>query len=148
MPDSEMFKLVIQGGSFAVLIMILIWAMFKLEPRIREMMEKKDEVIQTIAKTFGETQQKTITELKIMIESLTKTAEETHARKDSECRGERKEMMDTITGEMKLNRELLSKEMEVNREARHNDTKNITKALADMWMSSHQPTPPKNPNKE
>jgi len=147
MPEAEAFKTIIQGGSFAMLVLIFCWALFKLEPRIREMIEKKDalhtETIKETVKafsdaqqkgivTFGETQQKTLDQMRQLLEGQAQKHVEAVAKmqaaytdtlhkKDAECREERKE-----------NSDMLMREMELNRKSRHDFANQIQKVMAEV----------------
>lgn len=145
--EAEAFKTIVQGGSFAMLVLIFCWALFKLEPRIREMIEKKDalhtETIKETVKafsdaqqkgivTFGETQQKTLEQMRQLLEGqaqkhtdaiakLQQQYTDTIHRKDIECREERKE-----------NTDMIMREMELNRKSRHDFANQITKIMAEV----------------
>ena len=142
MPEAEAFKTIVQGGSFALLVLIFCWALFKLEPRMREREEKKDilhsELLKDAIKTFGETQQKTLSEMRILMESQQQKSTEAmniliakHAdvllKKDTECREERKE-----------NTEMVLREMELNRKSRHDFANQIQKIMIEVLEEGTQ----------
>lgn len=136
MPEAEAFKTIVQGGSFAMLVLIFCWALFKLEPRMREREERKDtlhaQLMQEAVRTFGDTQQKTIAEMRAVLETAQRTSSEAlnkliekHAevmqKKDAECREERKE-----------NTEMILREMELNRKSRHDFANQIQKIVVEV----------------
>ena len=128
MPDTEMFKAVVQGGSFALVVLLFCWILFRLEPRIREMIEKKDamhaDTIKAITEASAATIQKTVTENRTLVEGILNkfaTTAETAAR---ECREERKEWM-----------EAFQREGELNRKARHELANRMTEAMATAYAT-------------
>lgn len=89
MPDSEMLKLIVNGGSFGLLAIIAVWIMFRVVPAL----------------------QATLTAIEV------KHAEERKAA-DIRCVEERKELMALWKEESKLNREAWQEEAKLNRQFR------------------------------
>lgn len=126
MPDTEMFKLIVQSGSFGLIVLLICWVLFRLEPRIREMIEKKDqlnaETIKSVAANASETIQKTISENRQLVETLLTRFTEATDKAASECRDERKEWM-----------EVVQRESELNRKARHDLANQIQALIAEAY---------------
>lgn len=40
MPDSEVFKVILQGGSFGLLAIFVVWVLFRGAPMLQTMLEK------------------------------------------------------------------------------------------------------------
>lgn len=140
MPDSEVFKIILNGGSFAMLILIFCWALFKLEPRIREMMEKKDAEHNATVKLIVE-------QHRLSMEKMIEKFADSIERKDKECREERKEWQGIMTKEGDQNRALIAKEGELNRQSRHDIAREMQRIVAEIYSSlpnvPHPPTKPK-----
>ena len=92
-----MFKIVLQGGSFALTVVFVLWVLFKGEPKYREMIEKiegkHESAIQRITDTF-----------KMTVDSILKSHELIVAQITKECREERREWGDMVRKEGELNR--------------------------------------------
>lgn len=87
MPDSETFKLIIQGGSFGVLVIIAIWLMFKWSPDNTRMVLK-------MSQDHRET-----------IEFIEQKHDERVEADHLQCAAERKEMLSMFLRESELNRQ-------------------------------------------
>lgn len=48
MPENEMFKMALQGGSFALVTLLFGWLLFRGMPMLREMAIKQEETIQAL----------------------------------------------------------------------------------------------------
>lgn len=160
MPDNELFRTVVQGGSFAVLVLILVWGIFRLEPRVRETMEKKDVLLaQTIQHTvteantavkevgqqFAETCKQMnadnaqklnaiLTENRTLIDGIIKRHDEQILKIAQECREERKEWIATVVKEMEMTRERLEKEGDLNRKSRHDFANQIQQIAHEIYQ--------------
>ncbi len=160
MPDNELFRTIVQGGSFAVLVLILVWGIFRLEPRVRETMEKKDVLLsQTIQHTVTESNtavkemgqqfadtckamnsdntQKLnaiLTENRNLIDSIIKRHDEQILKLTQECREERKEWIATMVAEMELTRKRMEKEGDLNRQSRHEFANQIQHITHEVYQ--------------
>lgn len=118
MPETEMFRLILNGGSFALIVFLIIWALFKLEPNLRGMMEKKDLLnSQTIQKIIdGQTAQ---------VQELVKTFSAMVQKANDDCREERKDWADAM-----------AKEMKMNRESRHDLVNQVQRVIAEAYTKA------------
>lgn len=146
-PDSDLFRTVVQGGSFAVLVLILVWGIFRLEPRVRETMEKKDslqaETIQHMVTESANTQKETtrqfaeacakmMVESRLAMETIIKRHDEQVLKLTQECKEERKEWVDAMGKELESLRIRMEKEGDMNRKSRHDFADQIQKILGDV----------------
>ncbi len=127
MTDADTLKTIVQGGSFAVLVVILVWIMFKLEPRMSSMISTKDaEHAATIAKIVEESRVAT----EALVTRLTDMVQKAH----DDCREDRKERDD-----------MMAKESKMNRDARHDDADKWTATVAEMYNRTHGVVPNSKP---
>ncbi len=113
--EPTVFQNIVQGGSFALIVLLACWIMFRLEPRIREMIEKKDALhAETVAHivTTGREQ------VEMMVTRFTEMIQKSH----DDCREERRDSTETMQKEMKLNRE-----------ARHDDSNKLQEAVVELY---------------
>lgn len=157
-PDNQLFHTVVQGGSFAVLVLILIWGIFRMEPRIRETMERKDaehgNTVRSVTTEASTVQKQSVqqfseavakmnadnaslvkqimTENRTLIDAIVKRHDEQVLRITQECKEERKEWSDTLVREMEANRDRTEKEGELNRKSRNEFAGQIRQAMSEV----------------
>lgn len=134
MAEADALKTIIQGGSFAVLVTILVWIMFKLEPRMSKMITDKDALHAATVEKITE-QGRLANEA--MVAQFVAMVEKAHA----DCREDRKERD-----------ELLAKEFKLNREARHDVANQMQRVVIELYelngLKRPMRTAPLNSNKD
>jgi len=86
MPDIEVFKLITNGGSFAVLVFIALWVMLKVVPMIKDTLEQVSSDSHAAIVALGVAHQEAL------------------EQQGKECREERREMMETAAVEREEDR--------------------------------------------
>lgn len=128
MPPIEptMFQNIVQGGSFALIVLFGCWLMFRVEPRNREDSNKKDERNAESAEKKDTTHAETI---KTIVESSERRVEvlinkfaEMVQKAHDDCREERRDTTETMQKEFKLNRE-----------ARHDDADKMAAVVSEFY---------------
>ncbi len=119
MPDSETFKLIMNGGLFGLFVLFFVWLLFKAEPNYRATVER----ITSDCRTAMELQAATN---RTALETVCKTFEASLARQFQECREERRELVSDF-------QETIEKEFELNRDNRHEAANTMLKALREVW---------------
>lgn len=134
MAEADALKTIIQGGSFAVLVTILVWIMFKLEPRMSGMISDKDK---QHAATIEKITENNRLANEAMVAQFVAMVQQAHA----DCREDRKERD-----------ELLAKEGKLNREARHDAANQLQRVVIDLYelngLKRPSRTGPLNPDKQ
>lgn len=123
--ELEIIKVVINGGSFALIVVFVLHYIFKAEPKTRDALEKLEarhqEQVAQQARDYKETVNKIVVEHKETVKIITDSHERLVNNMLKECREERKEMMITLT-----------KEAELNRVSRHDIAEKFQEAVAEM----------------
>lgn len=150
LPDSEMFKLIMNGGLFGLFVLFFVWLLFKAEPNYRktvetivaestkdserqaQAIEKQAEEHKRAMEVVNSTHQKTIETINTThqraIETMTKTFEVVISNQLKECRDERREMTTSMISAIKH-------EGELNRENRHEANNTLMKAIAEIYKN-------------
>lgn len=109
MLDGELFKTVVQGGSFAVVVLLVLWALFKGEPQYRALIEKIQDnhtkQVEAINNSHQLAIDRLVTEHRASIEAILRSHKATVEKLSEECRQERQEWMEQVLKEGELNRE-------------------------------------------
>lgn len=123
--DNQLLGLVLQYGSFGVVVLIFMWIMFKVAPQTAQAVEKKEAAfLDTLTKrdaASAELLRQLITENRALLDLLTKRHDEHSREMAKECREERKEWV-----------ELVMREGELNRKARHDFANQIKGLMTEV----------------
>lgn len=123
--ELEIIKVVINGGSFALIVVFVLHYIFKAEPKTRDAIDKLEsrhqDQVALQAKEYKETINKIVAEHKDTVKIITDSHERLVQSMLKECREERKEMMITM-----------SKEAELNRVSRHDIAEKFQEAVTEM----------------
>lgn len=92
MPDAEMVKVVLNGGSFGLLAIIVIWLLFKGGPMFVAAIDKLGEDHKATVSTIVVGQEKQAIENKEAVETLVKEHTAVVTAINKECREERREL--------------------------------------------------------
>lgn len=154
------FGALIQTGSFGVVVLILLWIMFRLGPSIKETIDKrdvifaetiakKDQVLKETVEVFGQTTatvmaenraviERLVTENRALLDTLSSRHENQVKEAAKECREERREWMETIKTEMENTRERMEKEGDLNRKSRHEFADKIQRMLTEVLKEGEE----------
>lgn len=129
MGDIEIIKLIINGGSFAVLVVIVLWVMFRASPEntatIKSITTDHRNTIESMARGFETTVHTLVREFGIALSTQAQQSRDERIVLSKECREERNQMQARVEAERLLDRQ-----------ARHNDANKLQEIVAELVVPS------------
>lgn len=126
MPDSETFKLIVNGGSFALIVLMFVWLLFKGVPDHRAAVVQMTTDLRVAIEREATAQERQAEEYRKSMQLVCDTFSAALAKQFEECREERREMMKDFEAAIK-------EEFELNRETRHQTANTVQKAIIEMY---------------
>lgn len=158
-----MFKFIVNGGSFALIVLFFVWLLFSGEPKYRAMMiaisANHEAAISKVISNAADGAAKMHEAMAKMQETFTGALRDQQRSHESEvakmqdefrtaldaqekqCRSERKEWLEAIREEAAMNRETIRTEGEANRKARHEAIQEMNRLYTETWIAMYGQTP-------
>lgn len=109
MADVELFKLIMNGGSFALMALFVVWILFKASPILKESLEKKDAAHNATILAMAADHRTTMTAMaeahRTSIATLAAEFRASLAEMHRECRDERADLLKRADDEREKDRQ-------------------------------------------
>lgn len=124
--DLDLIKVIANGGSFVLVVVMFMWILFRAAPDIKTTMQHKEEMhskaIQAMSKDARTTLEAIAESHRLAIDTIMKEFREMMSQTHSECRQEREAMLKRSDENEKLDRE-----------SRHSLASMFQSALAEIY---------------